>query len=68
MADTDECADPETIDACGAHATCVNTDGSYDCDCDSGYEWDGHACRGQWNFRQELFNQKNSATFDNISL
>ncbi|XP_078663691.1 uncharacterized protein LOC144906878 [Branchiostoma floridae x Branchiostoma belcheri] len=40
-ADVDECAERRT---CHDHATCTNTDGSYSCQCASGYVGDGHTC------------------------
>ena len=33
-------------DDCGQHATCVNTEGSFDCECDDGYDGDGRSCEG----------------------
>ncbi|XP_019620772.1 PREDICTED: uncharacterized protein LOC109467270 [Branchiostoma belcheri] len=40
-ADVDECDERRT---CDVHATCTNTDGSYSCQCASGYVGDGHTC------------------------
>ncbi|KAL9967947.1 hypothetical protein ACROYT_G026261 [Oculina patagonica] len=40
--DFDECETHQ--DDCGQHATCVNTDGSFDCTCDDGYDGDGRTC------------------------
>ncbi|KAI8506775.1 hypothetical protein Bbelb_152160 [Branchiostoma belcheri] len=40
-ADVDECSERRT---CDVHATCINTDGSYSCQCAPGYEGDGHTC------------------------
>ena len=42
IADNDECADG--TDVCSANATCYNTDGGYNCSCNSGYEGDGVNC------------------------
>ena len=39
--DTDECEDP---DLCAQHGSCKNTDFSYECICDEGYEGDGKEC------------------------
>lgn len=42
--DIDECAeDPK---ACEVYAYCVNTPGSYNCLCKSGYENNGSMCSG----------------------
>jgi hypothetical protein len=40
--DIDECAD--ALDDCGAHATCDNVPGSFECACDAGYQGDGITC------------------------
>jgi hypothetical protein len=45
--DIDECA--TAADNCDANATCTNTDGSYDCECEPGYEGDGKSCVAQGN-------------------
>ena len=42
FADNDECMDG--TDLCAANATCINTDGGYNCSCDVGYEGDGFNC------------------------
>jgi len=44
-ADIDECT-PET-DTCHQEATCMDTDGSYICTCNSGYTGDGQICNGK---------------------
>ena len=45
MTDVDECS---TIpDICGDNSTCTNTDGSYECECDDGYEMFGNRCLGK---------------------
>ena len=41
--DMNECK----ISPCDTNAQCVNTPGSYDCTCNSGYEGDGHRCTGK---------------------
>ena len=42
--DTNECLQNST---CHLNATCNNTEGSYMCTCDIGYESDGFACNGE---------------------
>ena len=42
-------------EACGPVATCVNTDGSYQCTCSSGYTGDGRACIGTLFFPMATF-------------
>ena len=42
--DIDECADD--IDSCASDANCTNTDGSFLCTCNQGYEGDGNSCEG----------------------
>ena len=46
MLDIDECT--EDIDGC--IQTCTDTDGSYTCSCDVGYDLakDGHGCDGDY--------------------
>ena len=39
--DIDECS---TGDVCDENAECVDTAGSYECTCSSGYTGDGHTC------------------------
>ena len=46
LTDNDECKDGTHI--CAANATCINTDGSYNCSCDSGYEGDGFTCSSKF--------------------
>jgi hypothetical protein len=40
--DIDECERDE--DDCSAHASCTNTRGGFECDCDEGYAGDGKRC------------------------
>ena len=42
--DIDECI--EESNTCHANATCINTIGSFSCDCDTGYTGDGEYCTG----------------------
>lgn len=41
--DLDECA--LGTDSCSDQAQCTDTDGSYTCDCNPGFEGDGITCR-----------------------
>ena len=43
--DIDECID-ETDD-CDDNAICINTDGSFTCECESGYTGNGRICEGK---------------------
>lgn len=42
--DYDEC--DENTNQCDANAYCVNTVGSYTCQCQSGFSGDGRVCTG----------------------
>ncbi len=42
--DINECE--RNTDTCHVHAMCANTEGSYECMCDIGYEGDGRNCEG----------------------
>lgn len=42
--DIDECT--SGVHNCHVHATCINTDGHFVCECSSGYEGDGISCAG----------------------
>ena len=42
--DVDECVQNSTL--CNINANCTNTDGSYMCQCQDGYEGDGINCTG----------------------
>ena len=37
----------EMTDNCSANAECLDTDGSYECQCLSGYDGDGFNCTGE---------------------
>ena len=41
--DTDECQE-EMDNNCDTEATCINTEGHYNCVCNAGYEGDGFNC------------------------
>ena len=43
--DVNECQDGSQ--PCDTQASCTNTDGSFDCTCNSGYEGDGQSCTGK---------------------
>jgi plastocyanin len=58
--DIDECTNGTAV--CDPNATCSNTDGSYDCTCNSGYTGDGKTCK-------EIVEDKliiNEIDYDNI--
>ena len=40
--DIDECS--AGTDMCASNATCTNTEGGYNCSCDTGYHGDGFTC------------------------
>ena len=42
--DIDECA--RGTDNCDSNADCINTQGSFQCDCRDGYEGNGRICTG----------------------
>ena len=42
--DTNECLQTST---CHPNATCTNTEGSYMCTCNTGYDGDRFACNGK---------------------
>ena len=50
IADINECL--QGIDDCAKNnaATCINTFGSFQCVCKSGYSGDGRTCVGEWSF------------------
>ena len=55
FADLNECVETENI--CGTNSICDNTDGSYTCNCESGYEKFDGSCLGEINmsgFAQEM--------------
>ena len=50
-ADVNECADInecayQTSNRCDENADCSNTEGSYTCSCQAGYQGDGFVCGG----------------------
>ena len=44
LSDIDECI-PE-VSSCHEKAFCLNTNGSFECSCDEGYDGDGFQCTG----------------------
>ena len=44
--DIDECT--ENKDNCDVNATCMNSDGSFSCTCDTGYTGNGASCSGMF--------------------
>ena len=45
VVDIDECF--EGRDTCHSNATCMDTDGSFECTCDNGFTGDGYNCSGK---------------------
>ena len=43
--DTNECLN-DTLNECDVNATCFDTNGSYTCSCDDGFQGDGITCNG----------------------
>ena len=48
-ADIDECAIGTDTDNCDVNAVCINTHGSFICQCQSGYSGNGVTCDGMRN-------------------
>ena len=46
FADKNECAN-STDNSCNVHADCLNTFGSYECTCKTGFSGDGRSCLGK---------------------
>lgn len=44
--DIDECVEAVEDDLCDDNAMCIDTEGSYNCSCNSGYTGDGFMCSG----------------------
>ena len=44
--DIDECSN--STDSCDSNANCTNTEGSFTCQCNDGYEGDGTVCAGNF--------------------
>ena len=51
ITDIDECDASLDLNDCEVEASCTNTDGSYTCECDLGFELqpNGRQCHGQFN-------------------
>jgi len=55
LTDVDECQLED--DNCHVNATCVDTVGSFVCNCNSGFEGDGFSCAGKTEFENSgLYN------------
>ena len=46
FADIDECSSPDASN-CSVNASCINTDGSFNCSCNKGFAGDGFNCSGK---------------------
>lgn len=46
VTDVDECA--AVPGPCSEDASCINTDGSFECICKPGFTGDGVQCEGEW--------------------
>lgn len=46
--DINEC--DEDTNACGQNSDCLNTEGSYECHCSTGYTGNGTVCVGKWRY------------------
>ena len=44
--DINECEDPGDNPTCHEHANCTDTEGSYECTCNSGFSGNGFNCSG----------------------
>ena len=44
--DINECEDPGDNPTCHEHANCTDTEGSYECTCNTGFSGDGFNCSG----------------------
>lgn len=55
VTDLDECAaEPEP---CSEDATCIDTDGSFECVCNPGFTGDGVQCEGKWRKQCSMNNE-----------
>ena len=55
VADIPECE--RELDDCDQNATCINTFGSYDCLCNTGFTGDGFTCTGSFVLITDFGNQ-----------
>lgn len=47
IVDVNECTENSTRDVCGVRGTCINTIGSYRCNCSTGYTFGNGTCVGE---------------------
>ena len=53
--DYDECQNQHGGNDCSTFSTCINTPGSYECECNPGFTGDGVSCEGSLNIENWKF-------------